>query len=66
MLGTATGLGMGIIVCGLTGYYIDSKLGGDKQYWTLGGIGVGLIYLAYEVWKLVRVTERDDRPEDDS
>ena len=65
MLATATSMGAGVIVCGLIGYYIDSKFENEQQYWTLGGIGIGLAYLAYEVWKVVRVVERNEKQRDD-
>jgi F0F1-type ATP synthase assembly protein I len=59
--GTAISLGLnmavGVVVFTLAGYWVDQKRGGGKA-WTLCGIFVGLLYGAYEVWKVVREISR--------
>ena len=57
----AIGLGMdmavGMMAFTLLGHYVDQKRGGGRA-WTLCGMFVGLLYGAYEVWKVVRRMER--------
>ena len=50
-----------MVVCTYIGYYIDSKIGNDKQYWTLGGMLLGLFYAGYEVWKVVRALNKNEK-----
>ena len=50
-LGTNLAAGMGVFVA--LGYYVDRKRGGG-QAWTLCGMCLGLLYGAYEVWKVIR------------
>jgi len=52
---TSLGLGMaaGMAVFTFIGYKIDQSRGGGRSF-TLGGIFLGLLYCGYEVWKLVK------------
>jgi F0F1-type ATP synthase assembly protein I len=43
----------GMLVCPLAGYWLDQKLGTGER-WTLGGLFLGLAYVGYQVWKVVR------------
>ena len=61
-----TNIAAGMILFSLLGYYIDSKVGGTKQFWTLGGMFLGLLYSGYEVWKVVRVMDRDNEKNENS
>ncbi|NKB25217.1 MAG: hypothetical protein GKR87_12735 [Kiritimatiellae bacterium] len=54
-----THLTAGMVGCSLTGYYIDKKRGGGYA-WTLVGMFIGLLYGAYEVWKVVKQIERSE------
>ena len=56
-LALGTNLTAGMVLCSLGGYYIDGKFGVEENYFTLGGMFVGLLYCAYEVWKIVRTSE---------
>lgn len=53
----AVGLGMqlavGMAVFAGGGYWLDRRRGGGVAF-TLTGIGLGLFYCGYEVWKVVR------------
>jgi len=40
------------------GYYIDRRRGGGVAF-TLAGVGFALCYCVYEVWKLVRLLEKE-------
>lgn len=57
-LGTQLAAGMAVFA-GL-GIYIDKRRGGG-QAGTLAGIFLGLFYGGYEVWKLVRSLNENDR-----
>jgi hypothetical protein len=60
--GRAISLGLnmavGVVVFTLAGHYVDITRGGGKG-WTLGGVFLGLVYGAYEVWKVVRELEQE-------
>jgi len=62
-LATALSLGYnlaaGVAIFTLFGYFIDRRRGGG-QFWTLVGIFMGLLYGAYEVWKVVREIEQNE------
>ena len=59
--GPAAGLGMQLAVGMLFfvggGYWLDRKRGGGVAF-TLAGVALGLFYMGYEVWKLVRAMNR--------
>jgi F0F1-type ATP synthase assembly protein I len=61
--GAAISLGLnmavGVAVFTFIGHLLDRWRGGGKA-WTLCGIFVGLLYGAYEVWKMVRQIEQED------
>jgi len=42
------------------GYYADAKTGGGHVY-TLIGVALTFIYGGYEVWKLVRMMEQENK-----
>jgi len=50
-LGLNLAVGMGI--CVFIGYHIDQKFSGG-QTWTLVGVGLGLFYGGYQIWKILR------------
>ena len=50
-LGVQMAVGMAVFAGG--GYWIDQKRGGGVIF-TLLGVFLGLFYMGYEVWKLVR------------
>ena len=62
----AAGLGLnfavGMALLSYLGYKLDEKRGGGST-WTLCGVFLGLMYGAYEVWKLVRMMNDKDREE---
>ena len=51
-LGTNLVVGVGLFT--FAGYYADTKHGGGYM-WTLCGLGLGLVYGAYEIWKVIRI-----------
>ncbi|MDD4871389.1 MAG: AtpZ/AtpI family protein [Kiritimatiellae bacterium] len=51
-LGSNLAVGMGLFT--FLGYYVDHKRGGGF-FWTMCGMGLGLLYGAYEIWKVIRV-----------
>jgi len=42
------------------GYYADAKSGGGHTF-TLIGVGLTFLYGGYEVWKLVRMMDQENR-----
>jgi len=69
--GAAINLGLnmavGVAVFTAVGYYVDQRFGGGRAF-TLCGIFLGLLYGAYEVWKVVRqineaAEEQQGRPD---
>ncbi|MEI7435246.1 MAG: AtpZ/AtpI family protein [bacterium] len=56
-LGFSMAVGMGIFA-GL-GWWLDRRRGGGVV-WTLIGVGVGLLYIAYETWKVVREVNNEE------
>ena len=58
LYGEAVTLGInivaGVALFTFLGYWADHKRGGGMR-WTLVGLGVGLLYSAYEVWKVARL-----------
>ncbi|WP_372796262.1 AtpZ/AtpI family protein [Pontiella sp.] len=56
-MGFGTSFAAGMAVFGLGGHWLDGKY--DKEpLFTLIGIGLGLFYGAYELWKLILMTNR--------
>jgi len=56
-LGTNIAVGMGLFT--FLGYYVDKKM--DSGFlWTLFGMGLGLVYGAYEIWKVIRLLNSAD------
>jgi len=53
LLNLGLNMAVGMAAFSLAGYYLDQKTG-EKGYWTLGGMFLGLFYCGYEVWKLIR------------
>lgn len=41
------------------GYWLDQRRGGG-HLWTLIGVGCAFVYGIYEVWKLVKMLEKED------
>ena len=56
-LGLQMAVGMAVFAGG--GHWIDQKRGGGNLF-TLLGVFLGLFYMGYEVWKLVRDLKDDD------
>jgi len=56
-----TNLAVAMAVFTLAGYYIDRKRGGEF-FWTLCGMGLGLAYGAWEIWKTIRLLNSADEP----
>jgi hypothetical protein len=50
---------MGFFVGG--GYYLDRRYDSEHTF-TLLGVGLAFVYSGYEVWKLVRLMNREDQP----
>jgi len=59
--GILLGSGFAVAVGGLgwLGHRADLKYG-TEPWWTLAGAGLGLLYGAYEVWKLTRTTREEE------
>ena len=54
-IGFGTSFAAGMALFGLGGHWLDTKY--DKEpLFTLIGIGLGLFYGAYELWKLIQIT----------
>lgn len=49
---------VGMAVFSFAGYAIDRRRGEDCLLFTVLGMGLGLGYGAYEVWKVIRVLNR--------
>ncbi len=56
-LGFSMAVGMGMFA-GL-GWWLDHRRGGGVM-WTAIGAGLGLLYIAYETWKVVRELNAED------
>ena len=50
----------GMLTFSMLGYWIDRKRGGGSGF-TLAGLFMGLIYCGYEVWKIVRQLNRENK-----
>ena len=63
-LGYGTNFAAGMAVFAGLGWYIDHRRGEDGQGFSLAGIFLGLFYGGYELWKLVRVLQREAEKKD--
>lgn len=63
-LAFGTNFAAGMAVFAGLGWYIDHRRGGDGQPFALAGIFLGLFYGGYELWKLIRVLQRDEPTRD--
>ena len=54
-------LAAGIIVFFLGGYFIDQKRGEDKVAFTITGMILGFCYCGYEIWKLLKRLNENDK-----
>ena len=54
---------VGVALLTYIGFKIDEKRGSGNA-WTLCGIFLGLMYGAYETWKLVRTMSKNDEDND--
>lgn len=58
-----TNLAAGMAVFCFLGYWIDKWRGGSGTGgWLFAGVFMGFLYGGYEVWKVVRMFSRDDKP----
>jgi F0F1-type ATP synthase assembly protein I len=61
-LGSNLAVGMALFT--FIGYYVDRKRGGGI-FWTMCGMGLGFVYGAYEVWKVIKMLSAgNDRGEE--
>ena len=63
-LSLGTQLAAGIAIFSFLGHFFDKKRGGGYAF-TLLGIFLGLFYGGYEVWKVVRELNYENKPPDD-
>ena len=67
---SALALGMnlaaGMALFSIGGYYLDVQSDEGQYPWTLTGMFLGLVYSAYEVWKVVRRLNKRDQSNGDS
>ena len=63
-VGFGTSFAVGMILFTLGGRWLDERLGKESLF-TLIGVGLGLLYGAYELWKLVTMANQQ-QDEDDS
>ena len=54
-------LAAGIAGFVLFGYFIDQKLGKDGIAFTALGMALGFVYGAYEIWKLLKKLNDEER-----
>ncbi len=62
-LSLGANLAAGFLGCTLLGVWLDHRFGTGERY-TLGGVALGFLYGAYEVWKVVRRMQQDDERSD--
>ncbi|HMO99673.1 MAG TPA: AtpZ/AtpI family protein [Kiritimatiellia bacterium] len=48
------------------GYYLDQRRGGESHLFTLIGVALAFLYSGYEVWKVVRILEKESGKPDPS
>lgn len=66
-IGFGSSFAGGMAVFGLGGHWLDSKTGHEHLF-TLIGIGLGLVYGVWEMWKLITISNqqmRDQNQADD-
>jgi threonine/homoserine/homoserine lactone efflux protein len=61
-VGFGTSFAVGMALFALGGHWLDKKTDRESLF-TLIGIGFGLLYGAWELWKLVAMTNEQDREE---
>jgi hypothetical protein len=61
-LGTNVAVGVGILT--FAGYYVDRRQG-EGYIWTMCGLGAGLLYGAYEIWKVIRMLNLENNRSSD-
>lgn len=59
-LGLGTQMAVGMAFFAGIGYYADRRRGGGTAF-TLAGVFLGLLYGGYEVWKVVRMLNEEER-----
>jgi len=59
-LSLGSNLAAGMAVFSFIGYWIDRRRGGGT-FWTLCGMFLGVLYGAYEVWKVVRSLNHESK-----
>ncbi len=68
-VGFGTSFAAGMAIFGLGGHWLDVKYG-QEHLFSLIGIGLGLLYGAWEIWKLIAISnpqvESDEVNETDS
>lgn len=68
LAGGAAGLGLqlavGMVVFAGAGYWLDRRRGGGIAF-TLAGVGLGLFYIGYECWKLIRALNAEAAQQSD-
>lgn len=64
-IGFGSSFAAGMLIFSLGGRWIDNKYGHDRLF-TLIGIGLGLLYGAWELWKLIMITGRRDNQKEDA
>ena len=52
-------LAAGMAFFSLGGYYLDRKLQ-TGMVLTLSGVGLGLVYIGYEIWKFIKSSNDSD------
>ncbi|MDF7798694.1 AtpZ/AtpI family protein [Pontiellaceae bacterium B1224] len=61
-VGFGTSFAVGMAVFALGGHWLDKKTG-RESFFTLIGIGLGLLYGAWELWKLIAMTNEQAKRE---
>jgi hypothetical protein len=64
-VGFGTSFAVGMALFALGGHWLDKKTGHESLF-TLIGIGLGLLYGAWELWKMVAMTNEQSRHEDEN
>ena len=62
-IGFGSSFAIGMAIFALGGHWLDKKTGRESLF-TLLGVGLGLIYGVWEIWKLVTFSNRDDTRDD--
>ena len=56
-VGFGTSFAAGMAIFGMGGHWLDLKFG-KEHFFTLIGIGLGLLYGVWELWKLISISTR--------